>query len=162
MGFSLLNRNNLYLWLVAGFPKSSPGFLDMDRKSSTILGCWKKAISHHEHFTAGVHCRGCWPNEPLKESNFKPTTLGHMPTHEEKKILGIKEKKALLNHTTSCSTSARIPPTTSRIWRIPWKGKVNIVHLEGTNELNQFYIHRIKGVRVADFMFGGFSKFLDV
>lgn len=59
MGFSLLNRNDLYLWLVAGLPKSSPGFIDVDRKSSTILGCWKEAISHYEHFTAGVHCRGC-------------------------------------------------------------------------------------------------------
>lgn len=82
-----------------------------------------------------------------------------MPTHEEKKILGIKEKKALLNHTTPCSTCARIPPTAPRMWRIPWKGNLNIVHLEDVNEFNQFQIHRIK--EVVDFMFGGFSKFLD-
>lgn len=44
MGFSLSNRKDLYLCLVAGFSKSSPGFIDMDSKSSAILGCWKEAV----------------------------------------------------------------------------------------------------------------------
>lgn len=59
MGFSLSNRNDLYPCLVAGFSKSSPGFIDMDRKSRAILGCWKEAIIHNEHFTVGIHCRDC-------------------------------------------------------------------------------------------------------
>lgn len=64
--------------------------------------------------------------------------LRYMPTHEEKKILGIKEINILLNHTAPCSTCERIPPTATRTWRIPWKGTLNIVHLEGADELNPF------------------------
>lgn len=52
--------------LVAGFSKSSPGFIDMDRKSSAILDCWKEAVIQKEHFTVDI------PNIPLEESDFKP------------------------------------------------------------------------------------------
>lgn len=60
MGFSLSNRKDLYLCLVAGFSKSSPGCIDMDRKSSAILVAGRRPfVRHSEYFTVGIHCRGC-------------------------------------------------------------------------------------------------------
>lgn len=139
MGFSLSNRNDLYLCLVAGSSKSSPGFMATDRKRSAILGCWKEAIIHSEHFTVGIRCRGCWPIEPLKESNFKPSkTQTRANSWGKKNLRNYGEKRCIKSHNSPLNM-CKNPSYSQKNTEKPTEGRPeycrHAVLLEAANEL---------------------------